>query len=377
MKPRFLSGLSHAEFLRQHWQKKPLLARAALRDYAGAITRGELFHLAGRDAVDSRIITRTRGRWQVHNGPFSRHDMKRLPASGWTLLVQGVDSLLPQAARLLQEFSFIPYARLDDVMVSYAAPGGGVGPHFDSYDVFLIQGAGKRRWQVSSQSDLELAPGVPLKILGRFTPQDEWLLEPGDLLYLPPHWAHDGVAVGECMTYSIGFRAPGAQELGERFLEFLQDRLQLDGAYSDPDLEPARRPGRIPSAMLARTSEVLNELRWSRSTVVEFLGCYLTEPKPQVVFAHPRRPAAREQFAQRVRKYGVRLSAKTRMLFHGQHVFINGEALRPGAGAARTLTALADARSLPKSARLNTEVWQLLYDWYRAGYIESSSKPLS
>ncbi len=332
MKIHLLSGLSNARFLRQHWQKQPLLARAALREYAGAITREQLFGLAGREEADSRIVTRTRGRWQVRNGPFTRRELERLPRSGWTLLVQGVDHVLPQAARLLQEFAFIPYARLDDVMVSYAAPGGGVGPHFDSYDVFLVQGEGQRRWRVSHQSDLEVVPGAPLKILQRFTPQHEWRLEPGDLLYLPPHWAHDGVALGECITYSIGFRAPKAQELGAHFLEFLQDRLDLEGTYSDPHLAPAHRPARIPAAMLEHSAKVLDALRWRRSEAVEFLGCYLTEPKPHVVFERPRRPFAPAQFLLRVRRHGVRLSSKTRMLFRGQRVFINGEVLRMGGG---------------------------------------------
>lgn len=370
MKKSFLSGLSHAEFLRRHWQKKPLLARGALRQYTGAITRDELFELAGLDDVDSRIVTRTRGRWRVRHGPFSRRDIERLPRSGWTLLVQGVDHVLPQAARLLHEFSFIPYARLDDVMVSYATPGGGVGPHFDSYDVFLVQGEGQRRWQISRQRDLELIPHAPLKILRGFSREREWVLEPGDLLYLPPQCAHDGVALGECITYSIGFRAPHAQELGTRFLEFLQDRLELEGTYTDPDLKPARQPARIPSAMVTRSAEMLENLRWSRGLVTDFLGRYLTEPKSNVIFTRPRRALGTAEFGRRACKNGVRLAQKTRMLFHGREVFINGEACSPGTGAARTLTGLADARRLPPSTPLNTEARRLLYDWYRAGYIE-------
>ena len=176
MKKSFLAGLSPAEFLRRHWQKKPLLARAGLSGYAGAITRDELFELATREDMESRIVTRSRGEFRVRHGPFAPKDFKRLARTGWTLLVQGVDQAHHEAARLLQTFSFIGQARLDDVMVSYAAPGGGVGPHFDSYDVFLVQGSGERRWQVSSQRDLDLVPGTPLKLLRDFRAEEEWRL---------------------------------------------------------------------------------------------------------------------------------------------------------------------------------------------------------
>src|SRR5688572_24001005 len=218
MKKNFLAGLTDAEFLRRHWQKKPLLARNALNGDVPAITRDRLFALAAREDVESRIVTRTRSR--VRDGPFELGELRRLPARGWTLLVQGADLAVSGAANLAQKFSFIPYARFDDIMVSYAAPGGGVGPHFDSYDVFLVQGLGERRWRVSAQRDLDLVPNAPLRILSNFKPEHEWTLARGDVLYLPPRYAHEGVAVGECITWSVGFRAPAAQELGSRFLDF-------------------------------------------------------------------------------------------------------------------------------------------------------------
>ena len=370
MKKRFLAGLSDAEFLRRHWQKKPLLARNGLRGHAGAITRDRLFELAARDDVESRIVTRTRSRWHVRPGPFKPRDLRRLPPSGWTLLVQGVDLALPQAARLLREFAFIPYARLDDVMVSYAAPGGGVGPHFDSYDVFLVQGEGERRWRVSAQRDLDLVPDAPLRVLKDFRPGNEWTLAPGDVLYLPPRYAHEGVAVGDCITYSVGFRAPAAQELGSRFLDFLQDRLALGGQYADPDLEPARRPALIPAAMLKRTAQVLEGLRWSDADVADFAGRYLTEPKPNVVFERPRRPLSQPEFARRLKRDGVRLALASRMLFHDRRIFMNGEASTPGAAAARTAAQLADARELRPPLAFPAEARELLYAWYLAGYID-------
>jgi len=370
MKKSFLAGLSDAEFLRRHWQKKPLLARNALRSHAGAITRDRLFELAARDGVESRIVTRTRARWHVRHGPFKPGDLRHLPSAGWTLLVQGADLALPQAARLLAEFAFIPYARLDDVMVSYAAPGGGVGPHFDSYDVFLVQGEGERRWRVSAQRDLDLVADAPLRILKDFRPEHEWTLAPGDVLYLPPRYAHDGVALGECVTYSVGFRAPAAQEVGSRFLDFLHDRLALKGQDADPDLEPTRRPALIPADMLKRTAQVLEGLRWSAADVADFAGRYLTEPKPNVVFERPRRPLSQPEFSRRVRRDGVRLALASRMLFRGRRIFMNGEASTPGAAAARTAAQLADARELRPPLTLPVEARALLYAWYRAGYIE-------
>ena len=369
MKNSFFAGLSDSEFLRRHWQKKPLLARGALREYAGAFSRDELFDLAQRDDIESRIVQRARGRWRVDHGPFTSRDFRRLPRTGWTLLVQGVELALSRAARLLREFAFLPYARLDDVMVSYAVPGGGVGPHFDSYDVFLVQAAGERRWRVSGEPDLTLVPDAPLKILRRFTPDREWTVASGDVLYLPPRFAHDGVAVSQCITCSVGFRAPATQELATRFLEFMQDRLQLDGRYADPGLSPTAQPARIPTAMLHHAARALEKVRWSRGDIVEFLGRYLSEPKNHVVFERPARPLKAPEFARRVTRHGATLAPATRMLFYGSRIFINGEAALPGPDARALLAKLANARELPPPLELPDDAWQLLYGWYLAGYI--------
>src|SRR6185436_16431842 len=214
-------------FLAQHWHKEALLVRQAIPAFADVCSRARLFALASRDDVESRIVVRTKSRFTVAHGPFRRADFRALTARDWTLLVQGVNLHSDDADALLRRFSFLPYARLDDLMVSYAAPGGGVGPHFDSYEVFLLQGSGVRRWRYGAQDDLALMPGLPLKILRRFMPSHDETLAPGDMLYLPPHIAHDGIAVGACTTYSVGFRAPGATELGAAFLDFLRDELQL------------------------------------------------------------------------------------------------------------------------------------------------------
>jgi 50S ribosomal protein L16 3-hydroxylase len=369
MRRAILAGLDARSFLCRHWQKRPLVVRRALPQYQELVTREALLDLATRDDVQSRLVTRTGRRWNVAHGPFSRRAFARLPKSGWTLLVQGVNQLLPAAQSLLLEFDFIPYARLDDVMVSYAPPGGGVGPHFDSYDVFLLQIAGTRRWRVSRQRDLALVDNAPLKLLRRFRPTREWRLAPGDMLYLPPQVAHDGIAADECLTASIGFRAPGAYELAARFLDFLQDELALEGIYRDPDLKLQQRPAQIGSAMLRQVANMLDRIEWNERDVLAFLGQYLTEPKAHVVFERPTRPLSAAAFARRVLRHGLRLDLKTRMLFRGRVVFMNGERCGLGAGAARLLTRLADRRCLAPPLRLDGEAAARLYQWYRSGYI--------
>lgn len=367
---RLLGGLTPRSFLARHWQRRPLLVRAALDAFQGLLSPRDLMRMAARDDTESRVVTRASGRWQVHHGPFNTRFFRDLGTRGWTLLVQDVNHILPQASALLHRFSFVPHARLDDLMVSYAPPGGGVGPHFDSYDVFLLQGLGRRRWRVSTQRDLELVEGAPLKLLARFRPHQEWVLQPADMLYLPPRCAHDGVAVDECMTYSIGFRAPSWQELGTRFLAHLDDHLHLEGMYADPDLAPATRPGRIGADMLRQTRESLARIRWSGADVLRFLGCYLSEPKPHVLFAGPKAPAARAVFLGRACRNGLLLSLKTRMLYAGSLVFINGECVRARADVLRRLQRLADARAIRPVGTEPAELVDLLHRWYRAGYLE-------
>jgi len=363
-----------AAFLGRYWQKRPLLAREALPECAGLVHRNDLLELATRDDMESRLVRRRDDRWHVQHGPFRRRDLDRLPRTGWTLLVQGVDHALASVQPLLRQFSRIPYARLDDLMVSYAPPGGGVGPHFDEYDVFLLQGEGTRRWRISRQRDLALVPDAPLRILRRFRPEREWIVEAGDLLYLPPHCAHEGVATGGgCITYSVGFRAPRAQELGARFLDFLQDRLRLPGAFADPGRKPTRRPGRLGDDLIGYARESLRRIRWDDDDVVCFFGRDLTEPKVHVVFTRPSRPMPERAFAAARTRRGVQLAPATRMLYRGGTFFINGESLAVGAAAARTLSRLADCRALPPHWRVAREASAILYEWYRAGYIRLAS----
>lgn len=371
---RLLGSLTPSAFLRRHWQKRPLFVRGAIPDCDAWLQPATLFELAARDDVESRLVIQTRSRWTVQHGPFSltRAKLRDLPERGWTLLVQGVDQHLPEAAALLQRFSFIPHARLDDLMVSYAPPGGGVGSHFDSYDVFLLQGAGSRRWRISAQKNFELVENAPLRILKNFEHTQEWIAERGDLLYLPPRYAHEGVAVDNCMTLSVGFRAPRHQELATKFLEYLQDELQLPDLYQDRDLLLQKNPGQLSQSMLDKISAVLKKIRWDERDIRHFAGRYLSEPKVQTVFRPPRRPATRSAFARKVALTGMRLALPTRMLFHQRDIFINGELHALETHAARDRAAvvdLANHRAAPAFAP-TTKTLRLLYAWYCAGYIE-------
>jgi 50S ribosomal protein L16 3-hydroxylase len=374
-----LGGIPAAQFMRRHWQKSERLIRQAIPGFAGIIDRRALFTLAGRDDVESRLIVKSgvapKARWSLEHGPFRAADFKSLPAKNWTLLVQGLDLHHDPASVLLRRFDFIPYARLDDLMISYAVPGGGVGPHFDSYDVFLLQGPGRRRWRTSAQRDLTLEPNLPLKILRNFAAETEAVLDPGDMLYLPPHVAHDGVAVTECMTYSIGFRAPTARELIEGFLQFLPDVLAVaDWRYTDPDLAPTANPGRIERRMQARIGRVLRSVRWDERIAARFIGCLLSEPKPDVFLDPPGRPLPRAAFARRVagRAGGVRLDRRSRMLYDDANVYLNGSIIAAVAQHPM-LVQLADRRALPPDTAWTMDDIGLLHDAYLTGALHAGT----
>lgn len=364
-----LGGLSARQFIEEYWQKKPLLVRNAFPGFGDMLTPDELAGLACEEEVQSRLVLHSRGKWKLEQGPFDEDRFARLPRKDWTLLVQGVNQHLPEADTLLQSFDFIPRARLDDLMVSYAPDGGGVGPHFDSYDVFLLQGHGQRLWRISGQEDRGLVPDAPLRILQHFDTEQEWVLNPGDMLYLPPRLAHWGIAIGECMTYSIGFRAPSAQELATQFLVFMQDRLQLEGMYADPDLQHQARPAELGAQMLQKVEAMLRGIRWDDEDIAAFLGSYLTEPKPHVVFEPPRRISL-DAFLKRLASKGVRLGLNSQMLFHGECLYINGEAVQAEGDALRVLQQLANARMLPPMQEVPAQAAVLLHEWANAGYLQ-------
>jgi len=371
---QLLGGLTARQFLSQFWQKKPLLVRNAISDFKGVVQAPELFALAERPDVESRIVRCDRGTWKVREGPISRAELGRLPRSNWTMLVQGLNLEVPAADALLHRFRFLPHARLDDVMVSYAVAGGGVGPHFDSYDVFLLQGEGRRRWSIAKRHDSALEPGAPLRILRRFAAERQWLLGPGDMLYLPPGWAHDGVAVDPCFTYSIGFRAPSRGEIAREFLGYLQEQIDFNGLYADRGAAPVRHSAEIPGAMIEHAVAAVRNIRWRRNDIGQMLGRYLSEPKPHVAFSRPRRRLARTQFASRCRVLGLRLDARSRMLFRGADFFLNGERIQGGARSRSLLVRLADERSLPPGARVPGDLAQLLHAWYLAGWLHPGER---
>lgn len=370
-----LGGLSPSAFLREYWHKKPLLVRQAVPNFSGPLSPDGLRALAAREEAESRLVSKIEGRWKLEHGPFPASRFRKLGRRDWTLLVQSVDHHLPAGAALLERFGFIPRARLDDLMVSYAAPGGGVGPHFDSYDVFLLQGLGHRRWRISAQKNLDLVEDLPLKILKRFKPTAEYVVGQGDLLYLPPHYAHDGVAEDECMTWSIGFRAPSTQELAQGFVDFLRDRIELPGRYADPDLALQKHPAEISPPMLAQIEAMIGGIRWDKNDIVEFVGEYLSEPKPHVFFAAPQRPMGRKAFGSVVSSRGAALDAKTRLLFAGRRFFINGEMVLASGLEGRVLETLADKRGLPPQTSLPAELQDLLYEWYKAGWLRPGLVP--
>jgi 50S ribosomal protein L16 3-hydroxylase len=360
-----LGGLSPRQFMKRHWQKKPLLVRGAIAPFRAPIGRVELFAMAGRDEVESRAIVRQGERWQVKHGPFARRALPPLAQPGWTLLLQGMDLHHPSAHALLNRFRFVPDARLDDLMISWASDGGGVGPHFDSYDVFLLQAAGRRRWRIGRQRELRLRDDVPLKILADFTPEHEWVLEPGDMLYLPPRWAHDGVAEGECQTYSIGFRAPAAAELARELLQRVADTAgdEPGAMYRDATQEATSTPGAVPGSLQRFAREAVSAVLREPLALERALGEYLTEPKANVWFDTGRaRPA---------RLRGVVLDARTRMMHDAHHVFVNGESWRASGRDARLMRRLADTRTLPAAdvGRASEGARELLASWCEAGWL--------
>jgi 50S ribosomal protein L16 3-hydroxylase len=368
-----LGGISAEEFLKEYWHKKPLLVRNAIPDFSGLLNPDELAGLACEEDAQSRLISFKGKQWKMEQGPFNEDRFAQLPERDWTLLVQELNHHLQEAADLLQQFNFIPHARLDDLMVSYAPDGGGVGPHFDSYDVFLLQGLGQRLWRISEQEDLSLVEGSPLRILKNFNTDQEWTLSPGDMLYLPPHVAHWGIAVGDCMTYSIGFRAPSAQEFGIEFLNYLQEHKTLFGQYRDPDLSLQDAPAEIAHPMISSVHQMLEGLKWDDEDVADFLGRYLTEPKVHILFEAPAEISFAE-FKKRMTQSGIQLSLKSQMLLTKKGIYLNGECLEVEKSANLYLRLLANARSIEndlcrKIVEQHNELSNLFYEWYRDGFL--------
>jgi 50S ribosomal protein L16 3-hydroxylase len=270
------------DFLKNFWQQKPLLIRQAFADFKNPVSADELAGLACEELVESRLITEASGQWTLQHGPIDEHTFSQLPEKDWTLLVQAVDHWVPEVAQLLNHFRFIPNWRIDDVMASYAAQGGSVGPHYDNYDVFLLQGAGKRHWQLGTKynSDSVMQENEQLRLLASFEPEQDWILEPGDMLYVPPQYGHWGTATNsDCMTYSIGFRAPSHSEVITEFCDYQLSKLKDELRYSDPQLPLQINPGEIQAQAIDQIQQVLLAHIADKNTISQWFGRQMTRPK--------------------------------------------------------------------------------------------------
>ncbi|MBD9501123.1 cupin domain-containing protein [Pseudomonas sp. PDM17] len=287
---QLLGGISADEFLRDYWQKKPLLVRQAIPEFKSPLDPDELAGLALEEMIESRIVLEHGDSpWELRRGPFQEDIFSQMPERDWTLLVQAVDQFIPEVAELLEHFKFLPSWRIDDVMISYAAPGGGVGPHFDNYDVFLLQGHGRRRWKVGQTCDASspMLPHADLRILAEFEESADWVLEPGDMLYLPPRVAHYGIAEDDCMTYSVGFRAPSAAEVLTHFTDFLAQFLSDEERYSDAGMAAMKGDfdqHQIQRDALDRLKNLLQEHMSDERLLLTWFGQFMTEPRyPELV----------------------------------------------------------------------------------------------
>lgn len=375
-----LGTVSVDEFMRRYWQRRPLLIRNAFPDFQAPIGRDDLFALAASDEVESRIVSVARQRWSLHHGPFDPETHARRARRNWTLLVQGADLHHDAAHALLGRFRFVPDARLDDLMISYAVDGGGVGPHVDSYDVFLLQAQGLRRWRIAPPAERALVPDAPVKLLAEFAPSDEWLLAPGDMLYLPPGWAHEGTALGECLTYSVGFRAPSRHEVLGAWLVDRGDApiAGADPRFGDAGAQPSTHPGAIPPALHDALARWIADWRPRRGEIDDFIGRFLTEPKPGVWFQRPARRMSGATFARRVAQSGLRVDRRTRLVYRAGTAFINGESVRLTRETGAALRRMSNARALPPGAVCETPVdsplLALLRAWFDAGWIHFSDQ---
>lgn len=375
---QLLGGLTAAQFLARHWQKRPLLVRSAIPGFRDPLTPRHLQRLACRPEVESRLVWRQQGKWRLEHGPLAPARFADMGMKNWTVLVQGLNLQSDKADALLRLFRFLPAARLDDIMASYAAPGGGVGPHVDSYDVFLLQGKGRRRWRISRQADHRLRAGAPLAVLSHFQAEEEWTLEPGDMLYLPPQIAHEGVALDECVTWSIGFRAPAPREIGAALLDRLDQLLHaaaMPPIYSDRNPGTTFSPGRIPAGMVGYAGKIAALLKLTDSRIEAALGQALSEPKAGVSFDSPEPAMSGQSFAAAMRARGLRLDRRTQLLYRSGNFYINGEVLASAGFDGSMLRELSDNRCIPACPAPAASTHGLLYRWYLYGWLHAGSPP--
>jgi 50S ribosomal protein L16 3-hydroxylase len=375
-------GMPAQAFLRDYWQKRPLLIRGAYAGFESPVEPNDLAGLACEDMALSRIVTRRSDRWTLRCGPFAESDFATLPKRGWTLLVQDCDKWFDEVARLRDAFDFVPRWRVDDVMISYAVDGGSVGPHLDQYDVFLLQATGTRRWLISTDPDAPRAfrPRTALKLLERFEPTHDWLLAPGDMLYLPPGVPHHGIGVGECTTWSIGMRAPSAAELLADYAGHVGERLGDGWRYADPNLRVPKDPAEIDDGALAAVARLLRAAaRPDAARVRDWFGRFITSYRSAHVAARRGRPVDADGLRARLARGEVLLrSPWSRYAWRrdgrGAIAYVAGDAFRTSLALARRL---GDATPLDGAAlaRASNGDWATLVELVNAGHYATARAP--
>ena len=281
-----LGKISQKEFLARYWQKRPLLMKGAIQPFPDLITPEEIAGMSCDERVESRLIVQGPGKnqWKMERGPFKASTFKKLPKKKWTVLVNGVDRFVPSVHAFLDEFSFIPFWRMDDIMISYAVDQGNVGAHVDNFDVFLVQASGKREWLIEDRPvpEDDFIPDLPIRLLKKFKPTHRWVLEPGDILYLPPRFPHHGIAQGDrCMTVSVGCRAPSIGEIINELASNALSQVNESIRYTDPDLKP-QAPGAISTDAVAKIKKAVSETLLSDELIGDWLGRSTTEPYSDV-----------------------------------------------------------------------------------------------
>ncbi|CAM8388452.1 JmjC domain-containing protein [Candidatus Methylopumilus planktonicus] len=375
-KNHILGKISNDVFLKKYWQKKPLLIRDAIKNFKSPITEKDLFKIAQNETAISRLIEYKDAIWQVKYGPFKKSDLPKKTNTSWTMLVQNINHHVPFAESFLNLFKFIPYARLDDLMVSFATKKGSVGPHYDSYDVFLFQAHGEREWKISDQKKFSLDKKSAIKIITNFKTKNTWVLKPGDMLYLPPNVGHWGISQSDdCLTYSIGFRAPGTFEIQSKFLDFIQDNLitNQNDLYKDPNLNLQKNPAEINLNMIKKIQQIVNQLRWNAKSINTFIGQLLTEPIEGAVF-ETSKPLTLEIFKKDLIRKPLKLNPKTRMLFIKNNFYINGELIETDKRSLVHLKQLANDREISVKSTLNKKdlnaLGIVLLPLYLSGFID-------
>ena len=374
--------ISIEEFLRDYWQKKPLLVRNAFPDIEAPVGADELAGLSLEADVESRLVVQSPdgADWDIKHGPFDEETFANLPETHWTLLVQAVDSWVPEASDIVEQFRFIPNWRYDDLMVSFASQGGGVGPHYDNYDVFLIQTQGQRRWEVGGFFDQNSPrrPNTPVMIMTEWEPEYNWVLEPGDMLYIPPQVGHNGIGESDdCMTYSVGFRAPSHAEIMRSFTDFIGEKLTSESRYTDPDLTLQDNPGEIPTKALEKVRDIFTSYLQDDARLGEWLGKFVTEPKYPELDQEPEQPATIDEIRTAlkegdlcfIRNEGSRFSYST-VSDNEVQLYADGNCFKLSGSSCALATNLCQVPMIViNQGEWNDQQLQLLTDLYNQGSI--------